>query len=62
MQRQDRVEKELKTLKEVVRQETEDYINPLAIKRWERISRDLDDGKGQAFSSIKKMDQWLKNL
>ena len=62
VQRQDRVEKELHTLKEVVRKETEEYINPLATKRWERISRDLDNGKGRTFSSIKKMNQWLKNL
>ena len=62
IQRQDRVEKELHTLKEIVRQETEEYINPLTAKRWERISHDLDDGKGRVFSSVDKMNQWLKNL
>ena len=62
VQRQERVEKELHTLREAVRQETEEYINPLAIKRWEYISHDLDTGKGRAFSSAKKMSQWLKNL
>ena len=62
VQRQERVEKELHTLKEVVRRETEEYINPSTIKRWERISRDLDNGKGRAFSSVTKMNQWLKNF
>ena len=62
VQRQERVEKELHTLKDAVRRETEEYINPLMVKRWERISNDLDGGSGRVFSSVKKMNQWLKNL
>ena len=62
VQRQERVEKELYTLKEAVRREIEEPINPSMTRRWERISRDLDDGKGRTFSSVKKMDEWLKDL
>ena len=62
VQRQERVEKELHTIKEAVRRETEEYINPLMAKRWERISNNLDGGKGRVFSSVEKMNQWLKNL
>ena len=62
VERQNRVEKELYTLKEAVRRETEEYINPLMAKRWERVSNDLDGGKGRVFSSVEKMNRWLKNL
>ena len=62
VQRQERIEKELHILKEVVRRETEEHINPSMIKKWERMSCDLDDGKGQVFSSLGEMNKWLKNL
>ncbi len=42
--------------------EEELAIRPSVLKRWERISRDLDLGKGASFASIKNMKQWLKNL
>ena len=57
VERQNRVEKELYTLKEAVRRETEEYINPLMAKRWERVSNDLDGGKGRVFSSVEKMNR-----
>ena len=62
VQRQENVEKELHTLKEVIRREAEEYINPLMTRRWERISNDLDRGKGRVFSSEESMNRWLKDL
>ena len=35
-------------------------IKPAALARWEKISRDLDAGKGLAFFSASKMRGWLK--
>ena len=62
IRRQERVEKDLSLLKEVVRREAEEWINPAMLKRWERISHDLDQGKGRRFSSLGEMRRWLKNL
>ena len=63
VRRQERMERELGILREVVKQEVEERrIRPSVLKRWERISRDLDNGKGRSFSSLKEMNRWLKNL
>ena len=63
VRRQERMERELGVLREVVKQEVEErHIRPSVLKRWERISRDLDKGKGRSFSSLKEMNRWLKNL
>ena len=62
IRRQKRFEKDLSLLKEVVRREAEEWINPVMLKRWERISRDLDQGKGRRFSSLGEMRRRLKNL
>lgn len=63
VRRQGRVERELKVLKEVVRQEMDEtQIRPAILKRWEQISRDLDSGKGHTFGSVTEMQNWLKAL
>ena len=63
VRRQGRVEQELEILKKIVRQEVDEtQIRPLVLKRWERISRDLDLGKGRAFDSALAMRSWLKRL
>jgi len=63
IRRQERVEEELDILKKVVRREIqEQQIVPSVLKRWERISHDLDRGKGRSFSSAREMERWLKHL
>ena len=45
VRRQSRVEKELAMLSEVIKQQAEDGLIRLStLKKWERISRDLDRG------------------
>lgn len=63
LQRQARVEKELRVVKEILRNEiSEEAIKPAVLKRWEKISRELDGGKGKVFSSAQEMRRWLGNL
>ena len=63
VKRQYRVEKELATLREVVRDEIEEKrIRPSVLKRWDKISRDLDKGKGRTFTSLSSMRKWLKSV
>ncbi len=63
LRRQERIERQVRTLSEVVRHEAdEDRIRPTVLKRWERISRDLDQGKGRVFSSVAAMREWLRKL
>lgn len=63
LQRQERVEREVNRLKAIVRTEdVEAHIKPEVLKRWERISRDIDSGKGRVFSSVDEMRKWLKKL
>ena len=63
VRRQERVEAEISVLKKIVRDEiVEGEIMPAALRKWERISRNLDRGKGRSFSSIRAMQKWLKNL
>lgn len=62
IRRQFQIEKELKILKKAVLKSDENYIYSFALKKWERISNDLDQGKGRFFTSVKEMEKWLKNL
>ena len=63
IQRQIKIEKELSAVKEMIRSEmNEARIPPEILSRWERISRDLDNGKGRTFSSPRQMRAWLKDL
>jgi len=61
--RQDEIEEDLRVVKEMLRREINDErIRPAMLKRWERISRDLDQGKGKKFSSPHVMRIWLRAL
>lgn len=61
MRRQMRIEKELCVLRKVLQAEIgEERIRPAALKRWDRISRDLDRGKGRSFASVREMRAGLQ--
>ncbi len=62
--RQDKLEEALNTMREIVDREIdEERIRPSVIKRWDRISREMDNGKvGHTFNSVQEMRKWLKNL
>lgn len=63
LKRQERTEKELETIKALVKMQAEDFsIRPAALKRWERISRNIDGGKGHSFTSVEEMRKWLLRL
>ena len=63
LRRQEKIEKELGVVKEILRRETNDeQIRPSVLRRWERMSRQLDSGRGRSFSSITEMKKWLKSL
>jgi len=54
---------ELALIKKTVLANDESNIKPSVLKRWERISRDMDRGKAaRAFNSVQEMKKWLKNL
>lgn len=62
IKRQDRVEAELNFLKQLVLSDDEKFIKPSVLKKWEKISRDMDKGKGLFFDSVADMKNWMKNL
>lgn len=63
VRRQERVEAEIGVLKKIVRDEiTGSEIKPVVLRKWERISRDLDRGKGRSFASGKAAQKWLKSI
>ncbi|MBI3443014.1 MAG: hypothetical protein HY007_04570 [Candidatus Sungbacteria bacterium] len=63
VRRQVKIEQELRAVRKVLLQEIDEAeIKPVVLARWEKISCDLDDGKGLTFSSVSKMRDWLKNV
>ena len=63
LQRQRKVEEELDIVKSLLKQEiNEEQINPSVLKRWERISCDLDRERGRFFSTTQDALAYLKNL
>lgn len=63
LRRQVKIEEDIRVVKEVLRNEINgENIQPATLKRWERISSDLDAGKGRIFSSLRDMRLWLRNL
>ena len=63
VQRQTEVEQELRTVKVILRDALDEtQIRPSVLKKWERISRDLDRGKGRTFSSVTQMGRWLERM
>lgn len=63
IKRQQRVEEELDIVKKILREEIgEGQIKPSVLKRWERISKELDQGKGHRFSLARDALLRLRNL
>ncbi|OGZ44044.1 MAG: hypothetical protein A3J55_01280 [Candidatus Ryanbacteria bacterium RIFCSPHIGHO2_02_FULL_45_17b] len=60
--RQEKVEKELDLLKKVVLMDDERFIRSDILKKWERVSHNLDKKEGRSFTSIAEMKKWLTNL
>lgn len=62
LKRQDKVEAELDFLKKMVLSDDEKLIKTSVLKKWDRISRDIDNGKGRVFNSITEMKNWQKKF
>ncbi|OGF69023.1 hypothetical protein A3H65_01865 [Candidatus Giovannonibacteria bacterium RIFCSPLOWO2_02_FULL_45_14] len=63
LRRQNKLEMELELIKKTVLANDESNIKPSVLKRWDRISRDMDRGKvGRTFNSVQEAKKWLKNL
>lgn len=63
VKRQEKVEEDLNIMKKILWIESkEDQIKPSVLKKWEKISRDMDLGRGRSFTSVSEMKKWLKNL
>ena len=63
IKRQEKIEAELDIVKKILHYETDEkQIKPAVLKRWEKISRDMDKNRGRSFSSLKDMKKWLQNL
>lgn len=62
LKRQEKVEAELDFLKKMVLTDEEKFIKPSALKKWDRISHDIDSGKGRIFNSITEMKNWQKKF
>lgn len=63
LKRQEKIEEELGIMKRMLWIESDEgKIYPSVLKRWKKISRGLDYGKGRSFASVKEMKKWLKSL
>lgn len=60
--RQDMLDKKLDVLMRQIFSSDESNIRPEILRRWDKISRDLDHGKGRKFSSVKEVKEWFKNI
>ena len=49
-------------LQKIIFESSKDEINPTKMKRLERISLDLDNGKGRRFSSFSSFKSYLRDL
>ena len=62
IRRQFQIEKELTVLKKAIIRNDENRVNPSILKKWDKISHNLDQRKGRHFSSIEEMKKWLRDL
>ncbi len=61
--RQSKIEAAIDALSKVVASEIDDSrIKLTVLKRWDRISKDLDNGRGRFFSSAGEAKKWLRSL
>ena len=56
------LERKLDVLVRQIFSSDESNIRPEILRRWDKISQDLDRGKGKKFSSVKEVKNWLKNI
>ena len=63
IKRQRKIEKDFEVLKTLVFTEVDEAnIQPVAFKKWDKISHDLDQKKGYFFISRKELRQWFKSI
>ena len=64
LRRQDKLEEALKAIRKIIDVEFNDdaRIKTSALKKWEKISHDLDNGKGLFFNSPAEARKWLKTI
>ena len=63
LRRQDKLEAAFEAIRKIVDSEfDDDRIKPSALKKWEKISREMDSGKGTFFSSPEAARKWLKTI
>ena len=61
-ERQNMLEKKLDVLMRQIFSFDESSIRPEVLRRWEKISQDLDRGKGKKFYSSKEVKNWVKSI
>jgi len=63
LRRQDKLEAAFDVIKQLVDSEFEDsHIRASALRKWEKISREMDKGKGTFFNSPEEARKWLRNF
>ena len=63
LRRQNKLEEAFEALRSIVNNEFDEHrIKPSVLKKWERISHDMDNGKGRFFNSPEEARKWLKNF
>ncbi len=62
VRRQNKIESAVRALEYFVRYETQDKVTDEYKKKLALWSKELDEGKGKRFSSIKNMRKYLKSL
>ena len=62
LKRQSRVESAISKLQETVAEIAYDEIKPSVLKRLEKQSRLLDEGKGEKFKNMKELRAYVRSL
>jgi len=57
-----KLENRLEGLEQIIRKFFEGELKEVKIKKLEKISQRLDEGKGQRFSSYREFQRYLKSL
>lgn len=59
---QELLQVQLNNLQKIVFEEVREEVRPSVIKRWEKRSRDIDQGKGISFKNFSAFKSYLKEL
>ncbi len=43
-------------------QDEGEEVNPIYLKKWEKINKEMDKGKGRRFKTVASFKKYLKNL